>query len=321
MSPDQFPILMQSMQSERRRESVANAIVRLDEAERAGSIRKVEYDDAKMTLGRAVEDAWESYVSSAHFHAGRWETQTNAASELYDSIMVMSLHDLLSAAKKIEKCSDQSEPVMRMRELIAEVLPLAKASKELKDKVVKGRVMRETPAPVNPNKIIKTCGCCSRQIALAGSTMAHHGYERPGNGQQTASCPGIRFRPLERSDEGLRYMFGSAKAHLDQLLETQERLRDPKFLYISVSRDPRIPMEKIYPTDQRWNRHLSHLRERIKWEIQGAEREYDRYENAIQNWKATETENGDPIVEPIVQTADREWQETNETAIVRERQR
>ena len=73
----------------------------------------------------------------------------------------------------------------RVRSFAAEALPLAEAVVSLKDKVVKGRAPSTGPAkPVNPNKIVKTCPCCFRQIAVTDGTMAHHGYQRPGHHRQ-----------------------------------------------------------------------------------------------------------------------------------------
>ena len=100
-----------------------------------------------------------------------------------------------------------------------EVLPLSKAVRDLKSKIVMGREPRAEPVPVNPNKIVKTCSCCQRAIAVVGDDegMAHHGYERPGNGEQTSSCPGIRFQPLETSLEGLLWMIERVKQNQAQI--------------------------------------------------------------------------------------------------------
>lgn len=45
----------------------------------------------------------------------------------------------------------------------------------------------------------KTCQCCWRPIFAGTGTIAHHGYERPGYGYQTASCMGAKFLPFEVS--------------------------------------------------------------------------------------------------------------------------
>ena len=42
-----------------------------------------------------------------------------------------------------------------------------------------------------------TCQICGRGIQAKTGLIAHHGYKRPGNGWQTASCYGAKFRPYE----------------------------------------------------------------------------------------------------------------------------
>lgn len=44
-----------------------------------------------------------------------------------------------------------------------------------------------------------TCQICGRVIQAKKGVIAHHGYNRPGHGWQTASCHGARFLPYEVS--------------------------------------------------------------------------------------------------------------------------
>ena len=46
-----------------------------------------------------------------------------------------------------------------------------------------------------------TCQCCGRAIFAEKGLIAHHGYERPYEGWQTASCRGARELPFEVSQE------------------------------------------------------------------------------------------------------------------------
>lgn len=50
-----------------------------------------------------------------------------------------------------------------------------------------------------------TCHCqiCERPIKANTGLIAHHGYQRPGDGWQTASCPGARRLPYERSADAI----------------------------------------------------------------------------------------------------------------------
>lgn len=48
-----------------------------------------------------------------------------------------------------------------------------------------------------------TCQCCGRRVKARTGNIAHHGYERPGDGWQTASCMGARALPFEVSRDRL----------------------------------------------------------------------------------------------------------------------
>ena len=68
-----------------------------------GTIRNVEYKAAKEALGRAADQAWKTEVSEPFFYAGRYHDQPEAVRKLQDSIMIMSLHDVLATARKLAK--------------------------------------------------------------------------------------------------------------------------------------------------------------------------------------------------------------------------
>jgi hypothetical protein len=48
-----------------------------------------------------------------------------------------------------------------------------------------------------------TCQCCARDIFAETGVIAHHGYERPAEGWQTASCFGARRLPFEVTRDDL----------------------------------------------------------------------------------------------------------------------
>ncbi|MFG6080522.1 hypothetical protein ACEUZ9_001126 [Paracoccus litorisediminis] len=181
-----------------------DAVTLLREAVEAGRMRKAEYERVKFTLGNAADAAWNKHVWP-FFSAGGWKDQPEAVSSLLSDIRTSSLHDILSSAKKLDRARDLDGPaIMAMRAVMAELLPLAEASAFLKAHLVAGRAPATPRPPANPDKVTGSCSCCFRGIAITGDNrMAHHGYHRPGNGYQTASCPGIRFAPLEQSVAGL----------------------------------------------------------------------------------------------------------------------
>lgn len=49
------------------------------------------------------------------------------------------------------------------------------------------------------NEDRKECQICERKIKAKNGYIAHHGYQRPGMGWQTSSCPGAKKLPYEVS--------------------------------------------------------------------------------------------------------------------------
>ena len=202
LKAENFPLLMSTLLDS---EGFLQSLAQIEEGVSSGAIRNAVLKEVKHTLSRAVYDAWRVLVSEPFFYSGRHESQPEGVQALNDAILIMSLHDIIAAHKKVSqvfKAHSDNAAVASMHAFCEEVLPLARAVASLKDKVVKGRAPA-SPNPIGPDRQMGTCPVCFRRIAVRRGTMVHHGYTRPGLGWQTASCPGIRFRPLEVSNEGV----------------------------------------------------------------------------------------------------------------------
>lgn len=70
----------------------------------------------------------------------------------------------------------------------------------------------------------KTCQCCWRQIFAETGTIAHHGYQRPGWGYQTASCMGAKHAPLEFSRNRLGDLIKVLEQHEVDQVEHRRKL-------------------------------------------------------------------------------------------------
>ncbi len=288
VSPDQFPLLTQG--NLERAVRVHDAVLVLASGQEAGTIRQVALSEAKQTLSGAVEKAWARHVSEPFFHAGKYMRQAQEVQALYNEVLYLELHRIISASKKIAKCKASGPAIDAMRALISEVLPLAQAVAALKEKAVKGRAPAATPSkPVNPNKIMRTCGVCFRRIALAGTTMAHHGYKRPGSGWQTASCPGIRFRPLEVSSEGLEWLIATLAAQLSTSERALAAAPELTSLNKLESRGAgKTSLVKINKGEPEWaSAYRWHVWE-LESEITSLKRELPRLETKLRDWRATE---------------------------------
>jgi len=65
-----------------------------------------------------------------------------------------------------------------------------------------------------------TCQICAREIKHKTGRIAHHGYKRPGQGWQTASCMGAGYQPYEVAYDALPRAILGCSAHI-QLVERQ----------------------------------------------------------------------------------------------------
>jgi len=60
------------------------------------------------------------------------------------------------------------------------------------------------------------CQICGRAIKANTGVIAHHGYQRPGDGWQTASCMGARFRSYEVACDALPPAIKSCASYIAQ---------------------------------------------------------------------------------------------------------
>lgn len=59
-----------------------------------------------------------------------------------------------------------------------------------------------------------TCQICGRAIKAKKGLIAHHGYQRPGDGWQTVSCMGARYRPYEVACDALPPAIAAVTDHI-----------------------------------------------------------------------------------------------------------
>lgn len=280
MTLESFPLVRGALRSTRRFDKALEVIL---DGVAQESIRNVDWKDAKDALGRAVDEGYEARVKRPFFH-GRGQEMDPEVYQLYWACLIMSLHDCISAAKKIAKTKATGPEVDAMRAFFAEVLPLALAVASLKDKVVKGRAPNTGPEkPVNPNRIEKTCPCCMRGIAVVRGTMAHHGYERPGHGFQTASCAGIQFEPLEVSPKGLEYVVRTLRERLeaDQKALDQQATH-PQFL--RGRRERKGPVEMIGRGDPLWQRLFQAYISELEFSVRTIRADLPPLEDMMASW-------------------------------------
>ncbi len=291
LEPSGFPVMLAIGRRSAAKESSFRAgLDSLGAGLAAGAMRKVAHDDLKYVFGRAIEEAWEATVSSLHFHAGRYESQPKEVQELYYSVSLMSVHDVLAAKKKVDKTKCTGEAVKAMRLLLTEAHVLAVAMAGLKDSLIKGRAApseeqrARAAALANPDKLVMTCSCCFRQIAMAGETMAHHGYKRPGFGSQTASCMGIRFRPLEVSSEGLECILKYEREQLERLTKAYAKRNRMQ----SITRLKHRKLVEIRRDDPHWEQELRSYVDELESELRFTRSSVKGLQRRLDSWVKTQ---------------------------------
>lgn len=80
----------------------------------------------------------------------------------------------------------------------------ATSLRALRDGIKGAELKAKAPRPKTAEQVRKeaaemTCQICGRGIFAETGVIAHHGYTRPWEGRQTASCPGARQLPFEVS--------------------------------------------------------------------------------------------------------------------------
>lgn len=298
LEPEGFPILMGVAQSHARTErEFRDGLMAVSTAVTSGSgMRKVAHDDLKHVFSRLVERAWERNVSTV-FTVGRFDTLPASVQELYWSVSHSSLHDMLSAKKKLDKTAANGPAVDAMRALVNEVHPLAEAMSGLKAHLIKGRAPpdpEKVAAAANPDKITKTCACCFRAVALSGQTMAHHGYQRPGDGNQTASCGGVQFKPLEVSSAGLQWVLNDEKARLARF----EAAFAQRESLTSLSRVRNRVRVEVKPGDSEWSLTFRSHVANLESEIRYGTRTVQQLQAKLDGWVQTEPDGLSSVRKP-----------------------
>ena len=82
-----------------------------------------------------------------------------------------------------------------------------------------------------------------------GETIAHHGYERPGDGWQTSSCFGARWRPYELACDAIPVLVAVLERKIDTLTHVINdwRISPPETLVEERTRQGREPITHNRP--------------------------------------------------------------------------
>jgi hypothetical protein len=183
------------------------AVAKMEAYEVEGVLLATEHKELRQAFNTSFEYAWSVMVREPFFNNGRFQERTEAEHKLeMDLGLSPECHRAGGMMKKVVKATaaagamrDAMLAVLREAQLIGERMEALKgkigkrAPKETKTSIARGE--RDAKA--------MTCQCCARGILAETGLIAHHGYERPGLGYQTASCNGAMELPFEVSRDAL----------------------------------------------------------------------------------------------------------------------
>lgn len=262
-----------------------------------GFIRATEFDAFKQAINGALEDAhkgWQQrYLAVDHDTRHDGSPLAVALSEIYFGHPIM--HTLSGWTQKVNKhAAAHGDPLVKEAlALLREFAPWAQIYTELKGKIAKrgdARLQPAEPRPSNPNQIRATCSCCFRSVAVAsgGRRMAHHGYQRPELGWQTASCMGVAYPPFESSPDGTRAYRQAILNHASAMRKQAAEIREARGA-IRVQRygygGRPMPDQVVEPSDPQYESAKRNSIARLQGVAETNERAAQELERRISTWQ------------------------------------
>lgn len=132
-----------------------------------------------------------------------------------------------------------------------EAVRLANGCAELRAKIMATPVVKKPPQKTakqrEADEKARTCQICGRPIFAETGVIAHHGYQRPGDGYQTASCPGARELPFEADKQVLvRYNVGLRKHILNVVQARRDVMVELAPVRINYDKDRLVDGKRVY---------------------------------------------------------------------------
>lgn len=145
MPASQYPLIRAAL-SEKQLQRFSERVASLEEAQTRGEIANPIYQDARQSLNRDFQRAWEKHVSHPHI----WGKAMSLPEKLDALTMYPEVHTAKGKEKKLEKLKGPeyevaavAEAMAAMRSLLAEMRPLADLVEDLKTKTVKRKPASE----------------------------------------------------------------------------------------------------------------------------------------------------------------------------------
>lgn len=286
--PNHMPLADAAVQGKTKERFIAS-LENLKMAVKEGTIRKADLETIKSDLNRACEASWDKWFNPMY-----WAKDNQNISKEEDDIYYKSkgFRDAPGIIKNYTKYAHQSKLIAMAIQIATEFASFKDIMEHLKSTMTTGRIPSTTVKYTNPNQIRGTCAWCLRDIAIDRSgLMAHHGYERPDTGWQTQSCPGIGYKNLEISLDGL-------KAHIKAIEQFQSRKEQELHSLPSIT-SLKIKVkslrngdseETISKDDPRWKVAYRNELSGLEYIIHQAKSDLVHYNKKLHEWKLKHNE-------------------------------
>lgn len=237
MTPADFPLTFALLEDRRARDLEA-AFATMTRFEAEGLLIKTEYTALNFTISNALDDAWKKTVRERYTYDGKWQKLSEAERKLEQSMFHPYPHTVAGYLKRAAAATKAAGPMRDdMIALLTELTPLTERLLALKALIGKraAKPTKTSIAQAERDAKAMTCQCCARRILAETGEIAHHGYQRPGSGWQTASCFGARALPFEVDRTRLGKMLVSLKERRDTLTkalaEIEAETRPVPYIY------------------------------------------------------------------------------------------
>ena len=180
---DRFPLVTAAQNPEAKmvrsrfpsqRERFLMTVATVEAAHQAGSIPNPAFQDAKDTLNRAIDRAWDQIA--AEYVYGRFQTLPDAVKTFWHLFNTPQLHTVPGYLKRAEKAFLNHPLRGAVIALLTEVAPLAALMADLKTKVVKREIKPSEPRQpgYHPPVVV---GEAQKQVVALLETVTGKSYE------------------------------------------------------------------------------------------------------------------------------------------------
>lgn len=224
--------------SDRRKVSLAVAVVNLEAGIEAKLVPNTLYTSAKDTINRAANEATEAFLNTGPHNAGHHQSDWWLGAYRANAF-VSGATNIASALKRVVKI----EGLKEYTTLLTSMLPLADLLKAAKPFIKKkGEIPRvKTEAELERESRTMTCQCCAGKFLANTGTIAHHGYTRPGYGWQTASCIGAKYLPFEVERTQLGKLINVLRTHKKGMVSARSDINNETVAISVIFRDNSRP--------------------------------------------------------------------------------